>query len=786
MTEQSQREQREAELKRRKVRKGTHSCWECRRRKIRCQFSASNDTVCLPCQARGSACRSQEFADSDARPPAQPDRRMAQRLGRLEELMARLVDRILPETTAKTAPATVTSSSLSNRASPTPSASQDTGTDDGRGYPRTLDVLEAAVGDDTPVGLLLGLRDLSRAAAAANQPVSMPTPESDEAISPRKPATSKWDKTSRALHALFPSQHAINIITKANAGPYFLTSLFSSFRDLIEGKTENANSVSVVPACTSHPTVLARRLLQISICLQQLPPGYDAEPLQLNSTIPKFMENVVSVVSSLVTCIDEMVATAEGLESLVLLGLWHANAGNLRKAWLTYRRAMSLGQLMGIDRGPSRTLKFVDTMVNPRQRHTPEALWYRITACDRLTSLLLGLPAGDPDNSFATEEAMKRDTHMERLEKLHTVIASRIIERNANKSPSEAYAITQSIDCELENAANAMGQDWWAEPDLEVADENGHRLGQMLHLMLQVHHYDLLILLHLPYMLRNPSESRYDYSKATCARSSREVLKRFIPFRNKVTSVWACRHVDYSALVAAMTLLLSYLRQHQDSTTPSPTCPQRSEDRKLVEMVRERMQHVAVINQDRLTHQSADILGQMMPILDSIDASLMNDVSEVNMHLLKCLHLKVPYLGTVNFHPSVIVPAGKMGVCPNAGQEPVRTAAGMPTAFHDGSDFEQLQPQMASLSTSPDGAEVGATSAASFEGGPMQLELGSLDPALLPPDAALNGMFMDFDPQPQDGVLEFPDLMAGADDWIFQGVDTTYWSLLNGNNVAWG
>src|SRR5215469_11661595 len=50
---------------RKKMRKGTHSCFECRRRKIRCIFSPDNPTTCTECFARGSRCVDQEHADSD-------------------------------------------------------------------------------------------------------------------------------------------------------------------------------------------------------------------------------------------------------------------------------------------------------------------------------------------------------------------------------------------------------------------------------------------------------------------------------------------------------------------------------------------------------------------------------------------------------------------------------------------------------------------------------------------------------------------------------------------------
>ena len=51
------------EAKRRKVRKGTRSCWECRRRKEKCTFQLSTDTICIRCRRRGAKCVGQEFPE---------------------------------------------------------------------------------------------------------------------------------------------------------------------------------------------------------------------------------------------------------------------------------------------------------------------------------------------------------------------------------------------------------------------------------------------------------------------------------------------------------------------------------------------------------------------------------------------------------------------------------------------------------------------------------------------------------------------------------------------------
>lgn len=55
----------QSEAKRRKLRKGTHSCWECKRRKMKCIFDPITNatSICNGCQRRGSQCVSQDFPD---------------------------------------------------------------------------------------------------------------------------------------------------------------------------------------------------------------------------------------------------------------------------------------------------------------------------------------------------------------------------------------------------------------------------------------------------------------------------------------------------------------------------------------------------------------------------------------------------------------------------------------------------------------------------------------------------------------------------------------------------
>ena len=56
----------EHRAKRKRVRKGTHSCWECRRRKVKCLLASPDDDICINCRRKGTQCVSQlDVADRE-------------------------------------------------------------------------------------------------------------------------------------------------------------------------------------------------------------------------------------------------------------------------------------------------------------------------------------------------------------------------------------------------------------------------------------------------------------------------------------------------------------------------------------------------------------------------------------------------------------------------------------------------------------------------------------------------------------------------------------------------
>jgi hypothetical protein len=76
----------EPSAKRRTVRKGTRSCWECKRRKIRCIFPSPDDTACIGCQHRHTPCVRQDMPE-DPSAARKGSRNLGERVARVEDFI---------------------------------------------------------------------------------------------------------------------------------------------------------------------------------------------------------------------------------------------------------------------------------------------------------------------------------------------------------------------------------------------------------------------------------------------------------------------------------------------------------------------------------------------------------------------------------------------------------------------------------------------------------------------------------------------------------------------------
>lgn len=79
----------EQAAKLRRLRKGPRSCWECKRRKVRCTFASDADAICITCRRRGSKCVGQKLPEELGVAEKEDG---AEHLMRVEAMLDRLVN----------------------------------------------------------------------------------------------------------------------------------------------------------------------------------------------------------------------------------------------------------------------------------------------------------------------------------------------------------------------------------------------------------------------------------------------------------------------------------------------------------------------------------------------------------------------------------------------------------------------------------------------------------------------------------------------------------------------
>jgi hypothetical protein len=348
------------------------------------------------------------------------------------------------------------------------------------------------------------------------------------------------------------------------------------------------------------------------------------------------MGQLAGAAIELVTTKDDLVRNAEGLECLMLEATYHANNGHLRRAFSAVRRAMAVAQLLGLHH----SLHHVVHQVDPgAPRFNPSYMWYCIVYVDRLLCLILGLPQGSADITCAEFAAVSELTSEERLEREHSVIASRILDRNEQKS--EPWTITQSIDASLLKTSSSLPSSWWLVPPLSRLKRPDEMFLSTTRLVNQLFHFNLLNQIYLPYLLKE--DSIYHYSKTACTTASREILHRYLALRDSGFIAHAYNFVDFFAWIAAITLLLAHLHEQwrRQNLEPTVLLHLRSSDRAVIEQA---MNHL----ENPWAHTGPKILEQLAAVEEEAytnrSVGSRNIVKE-NPNHEPFFKLKIPYYG---------------------------------------------------------------------------------------------------------------------------------------------
>lgn len=496
-----------------------------------------------------------------------------------------------------------------------------------------------------------------------------------------------------ALIAAWPSQQDLDTILSI---PVRVSALLhgvvcKSYSDYFCGKFPSLRQVLQLPSLVSHPVLIARSLLLLSIFLQGIPPCFTSQLGSLSSGYLNIMSRAFSSTTRLVTSNDGLVNSLEGIECIMIESMYLNNAGNLRRAWLANRRAMVMAQMMGLHGSAKSSSMFLED--ESRERIDPDYMWFRIVCSDRYLSLMLGLPQGSPEDT--SSNALDNFMPVDRMERLESIASGLILQRNRTERTD--LVATRRIDKLLLEAAESMPPDWWVGASLgAIADHDGKAFEETIRFMMQFAHHHLLVQLHLPYMLLPSSiDSSYDYSKLTAANASRAIITQYISFYDSISAPAYCRGVDFIVFIASTTLCLAHVesrRQSKDSVTFFQSLEyQRSGDRGLLERL--------LVITERMAGESSDVVAReissiLRPLLDIEDNSFKGScyqirASEAIEPESRCvgqterafheLRIQIPHYGSIviehrpqsynlshtsNANPSVLEPFSSNDVVP--------------------------------------------------------------------------------------------------------------------------
>ncbi|PYH91337.1 hypothetical protein BO71DRAFT_486382 [Aspergillus ellipticus CBS 707.79] len=464
--------------KRRRVRKGTFSCWECKHRKRRCKFEPASSPICVYCRSHGSPCISQEHAD-----PRGSDETIQERVIHVEALVGHLIQQ------------------RNNR-----------------------------------------------------QP-------------------------SRVSQAFDPNGGSLAFRSKPGCLP----------RNVHPQPSPTSSHPTTTPG---HPIHRARRFIQLALGLQQLQFTPSDDPaLQLKESTTETARRYLGLASCHVTSQDILVDSMDGLDTLLLEeARYHVNSGNLRAAWLLFRRALNISEMIGVS----------------QRSGTPsthaKSIWSQLVFNDRFLSLMLGLPFAVNDHGISSGQALDAYPPVRRLDRVHCVLAGRIIARNLRMRHREPvlehtanryddYGVTRDIDAELKKVALPVPVECWEIPTLDAALSDTEKMDMISRLITQMHHANASAL---------PADY-YAYSKQAVPAASREVLTRCLAFRN-IRPVLSYRGLQPKAYTAAVALLLSHIERHRVGPA-SVLEHQRPQDLVLIQKVLQTLNKLIAIEAENITSE---------------------------------------------------------------------------------------------------------------------------------------------------------------------------------------
>ncbi|KAM3508404.1 hypothetical protein MY10362_001207 [Beauveria mimosiformis] len=551
-----------------RMRLGTKSCAECRRRKVRCVFPQEQER-CDACRAHGSSCVPQEkqsSGDGTAASGAEDVAALKRRLDELEALMRGLPGDMVSRRSGSTHEAeggglshgsSSISPSLADDRSPASVGSML----QPPSYPLCPSLISTA--QMSPALQNSPLINLFRATSIFD-PIPCADTDTDPAPLLTPTASSRLRQCLTQFVPYLPRPDRVAELFTATQRywgtwpPYFAGAPSDSGQDddrLLEPvqQVPVAETTFHSALVSGRPGPTAKAILFLALCVQQTPKRA-ARRLLLPASVTQqaLVDTYVETARALLRLDAEEASnggTLDGVEALNMMYKLCINAGRPQRAWTCNREAVTAAICAGLPARAART---------GGNRRAAQA-WAMAWRAERYMAMTLGLPsctsALHPGLVLSPDESAV-STILYHL----AVFCGKIIDRDQSGGScddADGYATTLRLDAELVNAQRRLfPAHWWAAdhlaPDLDQA-AGWHRQS------CKVLFFTALQLVHLPYLARAAADARYLPSRHAAMSAARGVCAAYCEFRRwSKGGAELCQMMDFRAFSAALVLVLGH------------------------------------------------------------------------------------------------------------------------------------------------------------------------------------------------------------------------------------
>ncbi len=541
-----------------RMRLGTKSCAECRRRKVRCIIPPGQDR-CDACQAHGSSCVPQEKQlDGDASPVSGTDdvAALKKRLDELETLMRGLPGDMLNRSVS-VHDAGLTDGSTAASASPSLT--------DGRSpssIGTTFQQQQQQQQDQQQSPIYSSLVDTAHIVPAfQNSPLislfnessifdpiththTVPGPLTPTASSRLRQCLAQFasylPRPERVVKLFEGTQQYWSIWPPYFYGPGDADCLGPGQVPLAEKTFHNA-------LVSGHPGQTAKAILFLSLCIQQTPKRLIQSLIPPSIQQQELVDTYIETAQTLLLLDTEAAGgTLDSVEGMNMLYKLCINSGRPQRAWSWNRQAITASLSCGL---PSKV-----TRAGERSAQAWAIAW----RAERFMAMTLGLPSSTSALHPGLEPLQDENTVMAIMYYV-AVVCGKIIDRDQSRGGGRShYATTIQLGEDIEDAKRQLfPAQWWTDghlsPDLDQAAGWYQQSTKIIFLT-------ALKVAHLPYMLRAATDRRYGPSWDAAMGAARDICVAYCDFRHwPKGGAELCQVMDFRAFSAALVLVLGHL-----------------------------------------------------------------------------------------------------------------------------------------------------------------------------------------------------------------------------------